>query len=43
MWRFDPDLERRRPEIRQAEQFLHLRALLSRAMAEAPGLSLIHI
>ena len=37
MWRFDPELERRRPEIRQAEQFLHLRALLSRASAEAPG------
>lgn len=37
MWRFDPELEKRRPEIRQAEQFLHLRSLLSRAMAEAPG------
>lgn len=37
MWRFDPELERRKPQARQAEQFLHLRALLSRAMSEAPG------
>lgn len=34
---FDPDLARRDPHAREAEQFLRLRSLLARALADAPG------